>query len=113
MVAGASLVTAALTSCVVFSLYIFVPRSIPIIHFFVLTSLLSFARVITTKSRTHRKKDNYCNTPSSQHVLIVGANQLAYSYIRMLANAILNKSILPQFFTKTLGCSGGHYSVIR
>ena len=109
LVVGASLVTAALTSCVVFSLDLFVPRSIPVIHFFVLTSLLLFVRVITTKSRTHRKQDNYADTPSSQHVLIVGANQLACSYIRMLAEcnieqihiaAILDEN--PRLFGRSL-----------
>lgn len=82
----ASLGTIALTSLMVFSFsrVDFVPRSIPIIHFLVLTLLLLAGRVITAKWRACWKREVNTLAPGSQHVLIVGANRFALSYLRML-----------------------------
>src|SRR5271166_1741046 len=84
--AVASLSTAALTSFIVFSFnrLDFVPRSIPIIHFLVLTLLLSADRMIAVKWRKVWKRGDKVHDPKTQHVLIIGANRLAGSYLRML-----------------------------
>jgi lipopolysaccharide/colanic/teichoic acid biosynthesis glycosyltransferase len=82
----ASLATAALTPFVVFSLtrLDFVPRSIPFIHFLVLTSLMLFSRVVATKRREHREMRDTPRVDRPQHVLLVGANRLAWFYLRMV-----------------------------
>jgi lipopolysaccharide/colanic/teichoic acid biosynthesis glycosyltransferase len=82
----ASLATAALTPFVVFSLtrLDFVPRSIPFIHFLMVTSLMLFNRVVATKRREHRERRDTWRVDRPQHVLLVGANRLAWFYLRMI-----------------------------
>ena len=81
-----SLATAALTPFVIFSFTRLdsVPRSVPVLHFLVLTSLMLFSRVVATKRREHREMRCAPRVDRQQQVLLVGANRLAWFYLRMV-----------------------------
>jgi lipopolysaccharide/colanic/teichoic acid biosynthesis glycosyltransferase len=81
-----SLAATALTSVLVFSFnrLDFVPRSMPIIHFLVLLLFLLVGRMIATKWLRNWTQQSNNNSSSSKHVLMIGANRLAWSYLRML-----------------------------
>jgi lipopolysaccharide/colanic/teichoic acid biosynthesis glycosyltransferase len=90
----AALATAAATPFVLFSLtrLDFVPRSVPFIHFLVLTSLMFFNRVVAMKRREHRERQNTRRVDRPQHVLLVGANRLAWFYLQMINSFDLGRT---------------------
>jgi lipopolysaccharide/colanic/teichoic acid biosynthesis glycosyltransferase len=79
-----SMAATALTAVIVFSMNRLdsVPRSMPVIQFLVLLLFLSSGRVVANKWR--RLGVKHGDHGSSSHVLIIGANRLAWSYLRML-----------------------------
>jgi lipopolysaccharide/colanic/teichoic acid biosynthesis glycosyltransferase len=62
----------------------FVPRTVPLIHVLVLASLMLTARAIATKQRRRRERRNKVAHTDPSHILLIGANQLAWSYLRMV-----------------------------
>ena len=89
-----SLATIALTSFALFSLTRLehVPRSIPIIHFLVLCSLMFIGRVASTRLREMREMRNAPRVVNPQHVILIGANRLAWFYLRMINTFDLGKT---------------------
>jgi lipopolysaccharide/colanic/teichoic acid biosynthesis glycosyltransferase len=81
-----SMATTALTAVMVFSYNRLdsVPRSMPVIQFLVLIVFLSTGRVIARKWRQIGSRHGHVARTSSQHVLVIGANRLTWSYLRML-----------------------------
>lgn len=116
-IVAVSLVTAALTSFTVFSFNRLdsVPRALPVIHFLVLTALLFADRLIAVKWRTVRKREGNFQDPRAQHVLLIGANPLAWSYLRMLDAVNADQPYVAALLDespKLLGRSLFGYSVI-
>ena len=86
-----SVVLAALSSVSLTALTVFsftrldtVPRTVPLIHLLVLASLMLTTRAIATKQRRRRERRNKVPHADPSHVLLIGANRLAWSYLRML-----------------------------
>jgi lipopolysaccharide/colanic/teichoic acid biosynthesis glycosyltransferase len=82
----AALCAVSVTALIVFSFtrLDFVPRTVPLIHVLVLASLMLTARAIATKRRRRRERRNGVAPAEASHILLIGANQLAWSYLRML-----------------------------
>ena len=82
----AALSAVSVTALIVFSFtrLDFVPRTVPLIHVLVLASLMLTARAIATKRRRRRERRNRIAPTETNHILLIGANQLAWSYLRML-----------------------------
>jgi lipopolysaccharide/colanic/teichoic acid biosynthesis glycosyltransferase len=82
----AALSAVSVTALIVFSFtrLDFVPRTVPLIHVLVLASLMLTARAIATKRRRHRERRNKVAGTDPNHILLIGANRLAWSYLRML-----------------------------
>ena len=83
-IAQAALATVATASMSIFTFTRLgdVSRSIPALHFLVLTSLMIGFRVIATARRERRYRGR---TPENQeHVVVIGANRLAWFYLRMV-----------------------------
>jgi lipopolysaccharide/colanic/teichoic acid biosynthesis glycosyltransferase len=82
----AALSAVSVTALIVFSFtrLDFVPRTVPLIHVLVLASLMLTARAIATKRRRRRERRNRVAPAETNHILLIGANQLAWSYLRML-----------------------------
>ena len=89
-----SLAITALTSSALFTLTRLehVPRSIPIIHFLVLCSLLFLGRIISTRLREMRELQNSPRVKSPRHVVLIGANRLAWFYLRMINTLDLGRT---------------------
>ena len=86
-----SVVLAALSAVSVTALIVFsftrldtVPRTVPLIHLLVLASLMLATRAIATKQRRRRERRNKVPHADPSHILLIGANRLAWSYLRML-----------------------------
>ena len=86
-----SVVLAALSAVSVTALIVFsvtrldnVPRTVPLIHLLVLASLMLTTRAIATKQRRRRERRNKVPPADPSHILLIGANRLAWSYLRML-----------------------------
>jgi lipopolysaccharide/colanic/teichoic acid biosynthesis glycosyltransferase len=82
----AALCAVSVTALIVFSFtrLDYVPRTVPLIHVLVLASLMLTARAIATKRRRRRERRNRVAPTETSHILLIGANQLAWSYLRML-----------------------------
>jgi lipopolysaccharide/colanic/teichoic acid biosynthesis glycosyltransferase len=82
----AALSAVSVTALTVFSLtrLDFVPRTVPLIHVLVLAALMLTARAIATKRRRRQERRNRVAPGETNHILLIGANQLAWSYLRML-----------------------------
>jgi lipopolysaccharide/colanic/teichoic acid biosynthesis glycosyltransferase len=82
----AALSAVSVTALIVFSFtrLDFVPRTVPLIHVLVLASLMLTARAIATKQRRQRERRNKVARSEPNHILLIGANRLACSYLRML-----------------------------
>ena len=89
----AALSAVSLTALIVFSFtrLDFVPRTVPLIHVLVLASLMLTARAIATKRR-RRQEPRKAGRADPSHILLVGANQLALSYLRMLSVLDMGRS---------------------
>jgi lipopolysaccharide/colanic/teichoic acid biosynthesis glycosyltransferase len=112
-----SMATTALTAVVMFSYNRLdsVPRSIPIIQFLVLLLLLSVGRIIARKWRQLGLKHSNQGRSASQHVLIIGANRFAWSYLRMLDTLQIEQTDIAALLDddpKMLGRSLFGYSII-
>ena len=85
-IAQMSLAAVALTSAGIFTFTRLndVPRSIPVIHFMILTSLLLAGRAwaIMRRERRYRRRSRTVANP--EQVLVIGANRLAGFYLRMV-----------------------------
>src|SRR6202142_570796 len=86
-----SVVLAAVSSVSVTALTVFsftrldtVPRTVPLIHLLVLASLMLTTRAIATKQRRRQERRNKVPHADPSHILLIGANRLAWSYLRML-----------------------------
>src|SRR5271163_2905208 len=86
-----SVVLAALSSVSLTALTVFsftrldtVPRTVPLIHLLVLASLMLTTRAIATKERRRRERRNKVPHADPSHILLIGANRLTWSYLRML-----------------------------
>src|SRR5271155_5646833 len=86
-----SVVLAAICAVSVTALAVFsftrldtVPRTVPLIHLLVLASLMLTSRAIATKHRRRRERRNKGPHADPSHILLIGANRLAWSYLRML-----------------------------
>ncbi|MGO8833967.1 MAG: sugar transferase [Roseiarcus sp.] len=95
-VVKAALATTTLTSFALFSVtrLDFVPRSIPVIHFLVLTSLMFFFRAVAAKRREYREKKNVRVVTNPEYVLLIGANRLAWFYLRLVDNFDLGRTTI-------------------
>jgi FlaA1/EpsC-like NDP-sugar epimerase len=82
----AALSAVSVTGLIVFSFtrLDFVPRTVPLIHVLVLASLMLTARGIATNLRRRRERRDRFGPAETNHILLIGANQLAWSYLRML-----------------------------
>src|SRR5580700_10740840 len=82
----AALSAVSVTALIVFSFtrLDFVPRTVPLIHLLVLVSLMLTTRAIATKQRRRRERRNKVPHADPSHILLIGANRLAWSYLRML-----------------------------
>jgi lipopolysaccharide/colanic/teichoic acid biosynthesis glycosyltransferase len=60
------------------------PRSIPILHFMLLTSGLLGARLLLRLRETHRETRTSISSRRVEHVLIIGASRLAWFFSKML-----------------------------
>ena len=84
-VLAASLAATALTAVAAFSLdrLSYVPRSLPVIQLLVLCSLMLGGRALAMRRRGFAggRVKNYS---SESHILLVGANDFAFSYLKML-----------------------------
>ena len=82
----AAISTAALTSLLHISLTRLddVARSVPFLHFLSLMAFLLFARAVASKRALLREKPVHRVALNPEHVLVAGANQLAWFYMRML-----------------------------
>jgi lipopolysaccharide/colanic/teichoic acid biosynthesis glycosyltransferase len=82
----AALSAVSVTALIVFSFtrLDFVPRTVPLIHVLVLASLMLTARGIATNLRRRRERRDRFGPAETNHILLIGANQLAWSYLRML-----------------------------
>jgi lipopolysaccharide/colanic/teichoic acid biosynthesis glycosyltransferase len=112
-----SMATTALTAVMVFSYNRLdsVPRSMPIIQFLVLLLFLSVGRMIARKRRRLGLKNNNRGRAASRHVLIVGANRLTWSYLRMLDTLQIEQTDIAAILdddAKMLGRSLFGYSII-
>ena len=112
-----SLATTALTSSALFSLTRLehVPRSIPIIHFLVLCSLMFFGRVAATRLREMREMRKTPRVANPRHVIMIGANRLAWFYLRMINTFDLGKTDIVAILDenpKVLGRSMGGRPVL-
>jgi lipopolysaccharide/colanic/teichoic acid biosynthesis glycosyltransferase len=112
-----SMATTALTAVMVFSYNRLdsVPRSMPIIQFLVLLLFLSVGRMIARKRRSLGLKNNNRGRAASRHVLIIGANRLTWSYLRMLDTLQIEQTDIVAILdddAKMLGRSLFGYSII-
>jgi lipopolysaccharide/colanic/teichoic acid biosynthesis glycosyltransferase len=82
----AALSAVSVTALIVFSFtrLDFVPRTVPLIHVLVLASFMLTARAIATKWRRHSERRKRIPGTDPSHILLIGSNQLAWSYLRML-----------------------------
>lgn len=82
----AALSAVSVTALIVFSFtrLDFVPRTVPLIHVLVLASLMLTARAVATNQRRRRERRTKAPGAAPSHILLIGANQLAWSYLRML-----------------------------
>jgi lipopolysaccharide/colanic/teichoic acid biosynthesis glycosyltransferase len=115
--AVASMATTALTAVMVFSYDRLdsVPRSMPLIQFLVLLLFLSTGRVIDKKWRQFGLKHSNCGRSISQHVLLIGANRFAWSYLRMLDTLQIEQTYIAAILDdngKMLGRSLFGYPII-
>lgn len=86
LVVAVSLATTASTSLVLFVItrLDYVPRSLPPVYFLVLTGFMLALRVFATKRRELREQAGFRRVTNPEHVLLVGSNQLAWFYLRMV-----------------------------
>ena len=61
-----------------------IPRSMPLIHLLVVNALMLGGRVIATRRRRYGALKLTRFSVDSQHVLIIGANSIAWSYLQFL-----------------------------
>lgn len=82
----AALSAVSLTALIVFSITRLdsLPRTVPLIHVLVLASLMLSVRAIATKQRRRRERRIKIPYADPNHILLIGANRLAWSYLRML-----------------------------
>ena len=112
-----SMATTAVTAVIVFSYNRLdsVPRSMPIIQFLVLIVFFSIGRVIAKKWRQMGSQHGYVGRATSQHVLVIGANRFAWSYLRMLDTLQVEHSDIAAILDddpKMLGRSLFGYSIV-
>ena len=84
----------ALTSATIFTFTRLsdIPRSVPVIHFLVLTSLLMGSRAFAIMRRNHRRQKRAQAIVDPEHVLVIGANRLTHVYFRVLDTLTNGKS---------------------
>lgn len=62
-----------------------IPRSMPILHFMLLVGMTSFGRLIVSRSKVYRAvRKPTQNSLERQNVILIGSNQLASFYIRII-----------------------------
>ncbi len=110
-VAKMALATVALTSLGLFTLTRLddVPRSIPALHFLVLTSLLLACRAIAVRRRERGYLKTAAGFADPEQVLVIGANRLTWFYLRMVetltrgrTNVVAVLDANPAFLGRTL-----------
>ena len=112
-VVAASLAATALTAVAAFSLdrLNYVPRSLPLIQLLVLCSLMLGGRTLAMRRRGFAggRVKNYL---LKSHTLLVGANDFAFSYLKMSMPLISTGQILSRSLTEIRDFSVELYSVI-
>src|ERR1700677_3154360 len=111
----AALSAVSVTALIVFSFtrLDFVPRTVPLIHVLVLASLMLTVRAIATNWRRHSERSKKVPGTDPSHILLLGSNQLAWSYLRMLNVLDMGRSDVvaildddPKLFGRmVLGCA--------
>ncbi len=72
-----------------------IPRSLPILHFFILTTLLCVGRATTRVVKYNQLVAREARDAESQkHIILVGANRLAWFYIRLLESLALGRQAI-------------------
>ena len=91
------------------------PRSISIIHFFVLITMLSGRRLIQRKMVQRRgfRNANRVSHENEEHVFIVGAGSLASLYVRYPSHRTAARGKSSPFSTIIQICTGARSSGIR
>lgn len=86
LIAQMSAASIMLTSALIFTFtrLVDIPRSIPVIHFLVLMSLLLGGRAVAIMRRDRRRRRRAASVVDPEQVLVVGANRLAEVYFRVL-----------------------------